>query len=108
MGNIWIPGEKKHRFTHFPPKSLQRSTILTTPSPNSWPTKTTTELKRITTTYFPPTEEPLPTYVVPSDGGQWTEDSTYVGPNETSYPLPLELGPTCNTEVFYMICNFGR
>ena len=60
-------------------------------------------MEKSTVTYSPPTEEPLPTYVVPSEGGQWTVESTYVGPKETFDGLPLELRPTCSTEVFDMI-----
>ena len=52
----------------------------------------------MTTTYFPPTEEPLPTYVVPSDSGEWTVDSSYVVPNSETFPV--QQGPTCTTEVF--------
>ena len=89
LGNIWIPGEKKHRFTHFPPISLQPGPLLTTPSPNapSNSTKTSTKIDRTTTTYFP--EEPLPTYVLPT--------------SETLDQLPVQLRPTCTTEVFHMI-----
>ena len=99
MGDIWIPGkrgrENENRFTHFPPKlpsfppkPAQRTIPNTTTSKdsfNSAATKTTPKTEKIsTTTYFPPTDQPLPTYVIPS---------------ETLGSLPLESEQSCTTQV---------